>query len=155
MKVGTPEYIGHLARLETELLEWKDNLPALLKIHFDAALNRRLGNLEDVYARQGVILYLRYNNGMILLRRPHISAALSGQVGSTTVGRLASSGSIDLCMQVAKTLLPRSKSFIRASIISAPGGIPCTIVRCPDMSSPATCIISIDVNASGGPPPES
>jgi hypothetical protein len=109
MKIGTPESIGHLARLETELLEWKNNLPALLKIHFDAALHRRLGNLEDVYARQGVILYLRYNNCMILLHRPHVSAALSGQVGTTTVEMLTFNGSIDLCMQIAKDTLAAIK----------------------------------------------
>jgi len=115
MKIGTPEYIGHLARLEIELLEWKNNLPALLKIHFDAALERRLGNLEDVYARQGVILYLRYNNLLILLHRPHLSAALSGQVGTATLGMLAFSGSIDLCMQVAKDTLSAIK-VVHASI---------------------------------------
>jgi hypothetical protein len=109
MKVGTPEYIGHLARLETDLLEWKNNLPVLLKIHFDAALNRRLGILEDVYSRQGVILYLRYNNCMILLHRPHVSAALSGQVGTTTVEMLAFNGSIDLCMKIAKDTLAAIK----------------------------------------------
>src|SRR5271170_3836152 len=105
IQVDTPEYMGHLARLENDLRDWQNKLPALLKIHFDAAMSRQIGSIDDVYARQGVILFLRYNNCVILLHRPHVFAALGGQQGFTTVAKLMFAGSIDDCMQVSKDTL--------------------------------------------------
>lgn len=105
VKVDTPEYMGNLAKLEADLLEWRSKLPALLKIHFDSALTLRIGNMDDMYARQGVILYLRYNNCITLLHRPHVFASLEGKSGQTTLARLTYTGSIDVCMQVSKDTL--------------------------------------------------
>jgi hypothetical protein len=105
LAVHSSEYLGNLAQLEQDLLQWRNNLPSLLKIHFDSAHGLRLGSLDDTYARQGVILYLRYNNCVTLLHRPHVFAALCGQSPQTALEMLASTGSINVCMKVSKDTL--------------------------------------------------
>jgi len=105
IKVDTPEFMGNMAKLEQRLFEWRNDLPQFLKAHFDAAVALQLGDIDDVFARLGAFLYLRYNNVVILLHRPYVSAALCGEQLRTTMASTISLSSLEICMQISKDTL--------------------------------------------------